>query len=158
GCTMPPAKEAAREPTFADRDYVLVELVSGPKKDLDDAEQRQVFEGHMANIHRLAEAKQLLLARPFGEPKRDPRPRGIFISDPGSIAQAEQWTATDPGMLAGVFAARPHTLRTTAPLQQFLERELAEMQARKVAGADTSPSANIRGYVMLTADGGTAAR
>ena len=159
GCaTEPPHGPAHAAAATADRDYVLVELLSGPAKGLDEAAQQQVFAGHMANIQRLAAARQLLVAGPFGEPRRDPARRGIFVFDTQSVAEAEQWTATDPGMQAGVFAARSHTLRTAAPLRQFLERELADLAARKAEGKDMSPGANIRGYVMLTADGGAAAR
>ncbi|MBI3758189.1 MAG: hypothetical protein HY269_00335, partial [Deltaproteobacteria bacterium] len=52
--------------TRADASYVLVYLKTGPQNANKSAEERQkIFQGHMDNIHRLADEKKLIIAGPF---------------------------------------------------------------------------------------------
>jgi len=47
------------------RSYVLVILKTGPKKATDKAERAKIFEGHFANMNRLAEDGKLAVAGPL---------------------------------------------------------------------------------------------
>lgn len=57
--------------------YVLVILKTGTNKTGDKKEIDSLFTGHMANINRLAEAGQLIVAGPLK--KNEKSYRGIFI-------------------------------------------------------------------------------
>ena len=80
--------------------YVFVLLKTGPANITDPEERQALFAGHFANMGRLAEAGQLVLAGPFieGEPKR-----GLFILDVDSIEAAQALVQTDPAVAAGIF-------------------------------------------------------
>ncbi|MEB2782471.1 YciI family protein [Algoriphagus sp. C2-6-M1] len=55
--------------------------------------------GHMANINKLSEEGQLVMAGPFfGNEEL----RGLFIFAVESLEEAEKLTATDPAVKAGV--------------------------------------------------------
>ena len=54
--------------------------------------------GHMANIGRLVETGEMVLAGPF---EGDDDLRGIFIYDVPSLERAEELVATDPAVVAG---------------------------------------------------------
>jgi len=134
-----------------ERGYTLVFLKTGAKEKLSDEEQKTIFAGHFANIQRLAKEKKLLLAGPFGQPKHDIALRGLFVLDTDDPLQAQAWAETDPGFQAHVFTLEYHPLRTQAPLRALLEVELARMAAEEASGAHPEPGANIRGYVLITA-------
>ena len=61
--------------------------------------------GHMANINRLAEAKKLVAAGPFGD---NGRLRGVFVLRVANLEEAKALTATDPAIQAGRFAMEIH--------------------------------------------------
>ncbi len=145
GCGTAPAPRAG--------DGTLVVLRTGPRREpLDAATSREVFQGHFANMRRLADAGHLLLAGPYGTEKSDPAFRGVFLLATADLAQAKSWAETDPGFLAGVFAFDYHRFTTTAPLRHVLDRELAAEQAAKAAGKERKPGDGGRSYVLVTAD------
>jgi uncharacterized protein YciI len=130
--------------------YTLVFLVTGPKSSSIGADEKKtVFDGHMANIRRLADEEKLLIAGPFGREKPDSALRGIFILDTPELATARAWTETDPGVRAGEFAAEYATLRTDAPLKRSLElfkKESAEAVNDTAKADDVN---RIRPYAMV---------
>ena len=139
-----------------ERGYTLVYLKTGAKTDLSKEESAKVFEGHFANMQRMANEHQLVLAGPFGKPKHDAALRGLFLFATDDPAQAKAWAETDPGFQAGVFALEYHPLQTHAALQALLAVELKRNSAEAAAGKHSEPGENIRGYVLLTAEKGAA--
>jgi len=150
------------EPDFASFTYVT--LVSGPSSGSGTKEARQaMFQGHMANINRLAETGDLLVAGPFANPN-DASWRGLFILDVAETAAARAMVASDPGISAGEFAAviRPlrasTTLRQSLPLYRALEAE-QRINAGTTPTNSAAPPALMRAYVIVTAaDADRAAR
>src|SRR5690349_21562690 len=59
------------------RNYVLVILKTGPAVVAPGKERDEIFKGHFANIHRLAEEGKLVVAGPFGDQGGDWR--GMFV-------------------------------------------------------------------------------
>ena len=138
GCQSAPAESRGKA-------YTLVFLVTGPKSAAIDADhKKEIFEGHMANIRRLADEDKLLIAGPFGKEKPDAALRGIFILDTPDVATARAWTETDPGVKAGEFSAEYATLRTEAVLRRSLDL-WREMEKK----GETTGAPSIRGYVMV---------
>ena len=130
--------------------YTLVFLVTGPKSaSIGADEKKTIFDGHMANIRRLADEDKLLIAGPFGKEKPDPALRGIFLLDTPELATARAWTETDPGVRAGEFAAEYATLQTDAPLKRSLELYRKQSAEQEKAGASTEPGSRIRPYAMV---------
>lgn len=141
------------------RDCVFLQLKSGPRSETISKEDAQkVFAGHFANMQRLAEAGQLLLAGPYGTPKRDPDLRGVFILSPTDVEAAEALARTDPGVIAGVFRTESVRMRTRAPLDAYIEHELANRAKDKAAGIERELGEGMRSYVWLTSEHGRRAR
>ena len=133
-------------------DYVLVFLRSGDATASLTAEQRQqIMAGHLANIGRLAQAGQIVVAGPFEEGNPDPALRGLFIFNVPSVEQAEELTRTDPAVQAGVLKLEAHPFVSTADLPALLARDLAAREKRLAAG-ETSMGAGMRNYVIAIAD------
>ncbi len=147
--SVAPAPEEA-----SSHDWVFMQLKSGP---MASQATKEVFEGHMANIHRLAAAGQLLVAGPYAAPKRDPELAGVFVLATPDIDAAQELAATDPGVIAGVFRTESVRMRTRAPLDVFLEQYLAEEAQAKARGESGAPG-GMRTYVWLTAEHGRRAR
>jgi uncharacterized protein YciI len=84
------------------RPYILAILKTGPRDaEITDQDQRAaLFAGHFANMAKLAEAGQLVLAGPLGG--EDGR-RGLFILNAPDIEAARALVATDPTVEAGIF-------------------------------------------------------
>ena len=136
----------------------LVLLKTGPMSGkLSEADNSKAFAGHFENMSRLANARQLLSAGPYGEERHDPLLRGVFILATADRAQAELWAGTDPATLAGVFTLEFHDLATEAPLLAALDRYLAADAKRKAEGSPEKPGEQMRSYVLLTADDGVRA-
>tara|TARA_R110000782_G_scaffold57258_25_gene119820 strand:+ start:20739 stop:21437 length:699 start_codon:yes stop_codon:yes gene_type:complete len=137
-------------PDSSERDYVFVFIKTGPATDLSPEAQREAFAGHFSNMQRLAEAGELLIAGPLGEPKSDPAHRGLFIFDeatlPGGMAHAE----TDPTTKLGVFVLEGHLFTTDAPLVE-LPRLEKEDEARRLADPEVPDEWSGRSYVLATA-------
>lgn len=95
------------------RSYVLVILKSSNTLVAAGPAREQMFAGHFANIKRLSEAGQLVVAGPLD--KRYDR-RGLFIFAVNSIAEAESLTATDPVIQQGEMTAEYHQFFSSAAL------------------------------------------
>lgn len=97
--------------------FVMVILKTGPKTDIPKEALDELFKGHMANIGRLADAGQLMVAGPLV--KNDQNYRGIFIFNVGTIEEARALVATDPAVAAGVFDFEAYQWYVSAALQQI---------------------------------------
>lgn len=79
----------------AQKDRTLVFLHNKvDKPPLTEAQVDELMKGHLANIERLAKEGKILSAGPFEGGG------GIFIMSTGSISEAREWLATDPGVQA----------------------------------------------------------
>jgi uncharacterized protein YciI len=82
--------------------YVLCILKTGPKDaEIKGDERKKIFEGHFANIIRLAGEGKLAVAGPFG--KNDKSYRGLYIFNVATLDEAEKLVVLDPAVKAGVF-------------------------------------------------------
>jgi uncharacterized protein YciI len=87
------------------RGFVLVILKTGPNKMSDGPARTAMFQGHFANIQRLAAEKKLALAGPLdGVEGR----RGIFVFATPDIETAKSYVATDPVIINGEMVAEYH--------------------------------------------------
>jgi uncharacterized protein len=98
------------------KSYVLVILKTGPKGDLSKEERAKVFQGHMANIKRLAEQGKLVVAGPFDE--NADHLEGIFIFNAAKVEDAVALLKTDPAVAAGVLAYEAYGWYGSAALQE----------------------------------------
>jgi uncharacterized protein YciI len=73
--------------------------------DGDTPEVQELQKAHLANIHRLADMKKLVVAGPFGD---DGDLRGIFVLRVNSLQEAKDLCATDPMIKAGRLAVELH--------------------------------------------------
>jgi uncharacterized protein YciI len=152
GCAT--SQEALRRPD--DAPMTLVYLDSGPNAAAHTTQQkREIFQGHMANMQRLADEGTLIIAGPFDKP-RDPAWRGLFVLDVADPAEAMALAGTDPGVASGEFRLRVRPITASASLREALQLE-DQMQAELNAqdGAERKPGElppGLRGYVMLHAD------
>lgn len=132
-------------------EYTLVYLVTGPGSASHTKEDRQtIFQGHMANMKKLAEAGDLVIAGPFGKP-RDKSWRGIQVFNTGDRERARVLAASDPGVSSGEFAALFVPMRASEALREAVRVD-REATANLPKPASGEPPMNIRGYVMLTAE------
>lgn len=83
------------------RPYVMAFLKSGPNPSEDAERARELQAAHLANIRRMAEQGQLVLAGPFMDGGDI---RGIYLFATDDVEQARKWTATDPAIEAGALA------------------------------------------------------
>ena len=78
-----------------EKSYCIVFLNSkADAEKIDKETQTKLFQGHMANIERLAKEGKLLAAGPFKGGG------GLFIFDTASLEEAESWVNTDPAVQA----------------------------------------------------------
>jgi len=99
--------------------YVFVILKTGDNKTTDKQFVDSCFTGHLANIGRLAETKQLIVAGPFGENNDDFR--GLFILNVASIAEANKLLGTDPALKANLLSAELYPWYGSAALPEYLD-------------------------------------
>ena len=100
------------------RKYVLVVLKTGPKRMPDGPERKAMFQGHFANINRLAETGQLALAGPFDGAEGW---RGLFVLAVSDLDAAKALVATDPVIASGEMVAEYHPWYGSAALMQVSE-------------------------------------
>ena len=98
--------------------YVFVILKTGENKTTDKSFVDSCFTGHLANIGRLADAKQLIVAGPFG--KNDAGFRGLFILNVKTIKEANGLLETDPAIKANLLKAELYPWYGSAALSEYL--------------------------------------
>jgi len=99
--------------------YVFVVLKSGNNKTTDKDFINSCFAGHMQNIGRLVESKQLIVAGPFG--KNDNDFRGLFILNVTSLEEAKALLETDPAIKADLLAPELYPWYGSAALSEYLD-------------------------------------
>jgi uncharacterized protein YciI len=136
------------EDVWTDRTLVLLLSADGSERvPLERRREAQV--GHFRNMGRLADEGVLLIAGPFAEPRADPAHRGLFVFDLASVREADAVAATDPAVLAGVFATEVIPLSTPSPLGEVIRLE----REREEAGGESA----VRPYVLAFATDAEAA-
>jgi uncharacterized protein YciI len=95
------------------RQYVFVILKTGPSRMADGEGRKKMFEGHFANIQRLAADKKLVLAGPLDGKEGL---RGIFVFNTPDIEEAKKFVATDPVIVNGEMVAEYHQFFASAAL------------------------------------------
>jgi uncharacterized protein YciI len=83
--------------------YVFCMLKTGSNTTATAEEKQKYFEGHMANINKLADENKLVVAGPFM--KNDKNYRGIFIFNCSTIEEAKTLVDSDPAVAAKIFEA-----------------------------------------------------
>jgi uncharacterized protein YciI len=109
------------------KNYILVILKAGPKNIPEGQERNEIFKGHFANIHRLADEGKLVVAGPFDD---EGGWRGMFIFNVTNIDDAKALTATDPVIKSGLMVAEYHKLYCSAALMEIsgIHQRIAESQ------------------------------
>ena len=100
------------------RKYVIVLLKPGPAKITDTVRRKELFQGHMKNIGRLADEGKLAIAGPFlGKGPYS----GIFIFSVETVEEAKALVETDPAVKAGIFEMEAHSWYGSAALMQVVD-------------------------------------
>ncbi|MFN3753668.1 YciI family protein [Flavobacterium sp.] len=99
--------------------YVFCILKTGSNTTATKEEKAKLFEGHMANINKLADEGKLVVAGPFM--KNDKNYRGIFIFNVSTIEEANVLVESDPAVKAKIFEAEMTVWYCSAALQQVNE-------------------------------------
>lgn len=108
------------------RRYVFVLLKTGPTRVPPGPERDAMFQGHFANIRRLADQGALVLAGPMDGVEGW---RGIFVFAVKDAEAAKALVATDPVIQKGEMVAEYHTFYGSAGLML-----LPGLHARLVKG------------------------
>ena len=82
-------------------------------------EGTKLFNGHMANITRLAKEGKLIVAGPFM--KNDKNYRGLFILNVSTIEEAQALVQTDPAVKANLLEADLTVWYGSAALQETVK-------------------------------------
>jgi uncharacterized protein len=109
------AKELGAD-EYGMKQYVFCILKTGSNTTATPDEKKKYFEGHMANINKLAEEGKLVVAGPFM--KNDRNYRGIFIFNCSTIEEAQKLVETDPAVKAKLFEVELTPWYSSAALMQ----------------------------------------
>jgi uncharacterized protein len=94
------AKEVGAD-EYGMKNYVFCILKTGSNTTASPEERKKYFEGHMANINKLAQEGKLVVAGPFMKNERNYR--GIFIFNSKTVEEAQKLVETDPAVQAKIF-------------------------------------------------------
>ncbi|MBW1654755.1 YciI family protein [Flavobacterium quisquiliarum] len=97
--------------------YVFCLLKSGNNTTASKEERKKLFEGHMANIGKLAKEGKLALAGPFME--NDRNYRGIYIFNVETVEEAKKLVETDPAIKANLLEPELTPWYCSAALQEI---------------------------------------
>jgi uncharacterized protein YciI len=118
----PPYDEALAKSLGANesgmRPYVLVILKTGPTKVPEGEARTKMFQGHFANIQRLADEKRLVIAGPLDGVDGW---RGVFVFATPDIEQAKTYVAADPVIINGEMVAEYHKFFSSGGLMMVNE-------------------------------------
>lgn len=101
------------------KSYTLVILKKGTVDITDNKLRDSIFNGHMANIKRLAAENKLILAGPMG--KNEKNYEGIFVYNTSDTSEARQWLNTDPAIQSRDLDAEIYAWYGPAALQQVID-------------------------------------
>lgn len=99
--------------------YFLVILKTGSNTTKDKKFTDSCFMGHFANMQKMEQAKQLVVAGPFG--KNNDQFRGLFILNVASMEEAKQLVQTDPAVNANLLQADVYPWHGSAALPEYLK-------------------------------------
>ena len=99
------------------KNYVFVLLKKGSASITDEKMRDSIFNGHMANIKKLASENKLIVAGPIGA--NDKNYEGIFVFNTADVKEAKQWLSTDPAIQANDLDAEIYPWYCTAALQEI---------------------------------------
>ena len=99
--------------------YVLVILKTGPNTISRKETSDSLFNGHRANIARLASMGKLVVAGPLK--KNDKAYRGIFVFNVKTIEEAKVLLATDPAVQSKLLDAELYEWYGSAALPVYLK-------------------------------------
>lgn len=100
------------------RGYVLVILKTGPNKVPEGPERTKMFQGHFANMTRLAADKKLVVAGPLDGVDGW---RGVFVFATKDVDEARGYVATDPVIVNGEMVAEFHKFYGSAGMMMVNE-------------------------------------
>jgi len=100
------------------KSYTLIMLKQGTANITDKKILDSIFNGHMANIKRLAAENKLLLAGPMGN--NDKKYEGIFVFNTADINEAKEWLSTDPAIQSKDLDAELYQWYGPAALQEVI--------------------------------------
>jgi uncharacterized protein YciI len=107
--------------------YSFILLKKGISTITDKHILDSIFQGHMANIMKLASENKLVLAGPMGD--NDRNYEGIFVFNTADTAEAKKWLSTDPAIQSKHLDAEvyewygPAALQEVVPLNQKLQKK-----------------------------------
>lgn len=112
------------------RSYVLVILKTGPQRVPDGEARTRMFEGHFANMNRLADEKKLVMAGPLDGVDGW---RGLFVFNTPDVEEARRLVATDPVIVNGEMVAEYHKFYGSAALMMVTDvhRKIEKTSAAK---------------------------
>ncbi|HEY4618404.1 MAG TPA: YciI family protein [Flavobacterium sp.] len=99
------------------KEYVFCILKKGSNTTASKEERTKLFEGHMANINKLADEGKLVVAGPFME--NDRNYSGIFIFNVTTVDEAQKLVESDPAVKAKIFEVELTPWYSSAALQQI---------------------------------------
>lgn len=99
--------------------YVFVILKTGENKTNNKNFIDSCFAGHLKNIGRLAELKQLIVAGPFKKNESDFR--GLFILNVATTEEAKKLLETDPAINAKLLRPELYPWYGSAALPEYLD-------------------------------------
>lgn len=99
------------------KEYVFCILKKGSNTTASKEERAKLFEGHMANINKLADEGKLVVAGPFME--NDRNYSGIFIFNVTTVDEAQKLVESDPAVKAKIFEVELTPWYSSAALQQI---------------------------------------
>ena len=93
GCVLAACQSLpAAEPGPAGLDCVFLQLKTDSRSsEVGKEESQKAFTGHFANMEKLADERKLLVAGPYGAPRRDPDLRGVYVFDVQTDEEARPW-------------------------------------------------------------------
>ena len=139
----------------ARHEYVLVVLKTPEQPHgLEKEAVQEAMAGHMANMDRLSDAGELLVAGPYGKGNPKPERRGIFVFAGGDVAHAMELTATDPAVKAGVLAMEAHPLSSSLDLRRAAKLDRRWTAERKPGGPKEGQDYPMHEYVLAIVGGG----
>lgn len=97
--------------------YVLVILKTGSNKTKEKVFIDSCFRGHLTNIQKLADSKQLIVAGPFGKNETDFR--GLFILNVKTVEEADKLLQTDPAIKTNLLKAELYPWYGSAALPEY---------------------------------------
>ena len=111
--------KSLNEDEYGMKKYVFCLLKTGRNTTATKEENKKLFEGHMANINRLAKEGKLVVAGPFMKNERNYR--GIYIFNASSIEEAKTFVATDPAVQSNLLEAELTLWYGSAGLQETVK-------------------------------------